>query len=314
MIWPEKISKQKGVRLRGLKVKKVAPRKLLGILFILPATLVLATTIVYPLLSIFIYSVQARGASSTARLGSFIGLENFRTVLRYGDFTTALTRSVVVTFISVTLTVIFGMIVALMLNGQFPGRGIARSVLILPWAMPTFAAAFAWRWMLDYNYGSINLILQFAHLSRAPILFFSKDTALLTASLIYTWKGLPWAAMVFLAGLQVIPQELRDAARVDGASAWQEWWRIVLPSLHFIVQITVILLVVWNFNWFDMMWLLTDGGPGRATTVLPIDVFLQAFRAFDLGSASALGVIILIILLAITLVMFRVRAREETGL
>jgi multiple sugar transport system permease protein len=292
----------------------VGSRALLGVLFVLPAFLVLTTTIVYPLVSIFLFSFQALGTNAGTRRGTPIGFQNYRTVTISGDFSSSLAHSMIVTILSVGVTIVIGMILALLLNGQFRGRGLARSVVILPWAMPTFVAAFAWRWILDYNYGAFNHIILALHLSATPMFFLGKPAALLTTSLVYAWKGVPWAAMVLLAGLQVVPQELRDAARVDGASPWDEWWRVVLPAMRFVIQIAVILLLVWNFNWFDMMWLLTGGGPGRTTAILPIDVYLQAFRAYDIGTASALSVIILIILLGVTFVMFRVWSKEEAAL
>ncbi len=288
-------------------------RQLLGVVFVVPSFLVLLTTIVYPLVSIFLYSVQDRSLGSR-RYGAFSGLENYYAILESDDFLASVLRSLSVTTISVFLTLLFSTAIALLLHKTFPGRGFARSLVILPWAMPTFVAAFVWRWLVDYTYGAFNHMLIQSGLTATPVFFLSRDMALITASLVYTWKGIPWATMVILAGLQVYPPELHEAARVDGASAWREWWSVMLPSLRFVMQITVILSFVWNFNWFEMMWLLTQGGPGRATTILPIGVYLQAFRAFDMGAASALGVVMLLLLLVLTLVMFRVWSRDEAAL
>lgn len=293
---------------------KIRSGTALGFLFILPTVVVLGTTIVYPLVLIFLYSLREIGLGFGTKPSEFVGLENYWNVLTSENFADALVRSASVTAISVVLTISLAMVVAVLLNAKFRGRGIARSLLILPWAMPTFVAAFVWRWMLDYSYGAINHILVLANLTETPILFFSKNLALFTASLTYTWKGLPWAAMVLLAGLQVVPQELRDAARVDGTSVWKEWLHVELPSLRFVIQVAVVLLLIWNFNWFEMMWLLTQGGPGRATTILPIDVYLQAFQAFNVGHAAALSTIMLMILLTAAFVLFRLWAKGETGL
>jgi ABC-type sugar transport system permease subunit len=180
--------------------------------------------------------------------------------------------------------------------------------------MPTFVAAFVWRWLVDYTYGGFNKMLLHSHVFETPVFFLSRDMALLTASLVYTWKGIPWATVVILAGLQVVPREVHEAARVDGASAWREWWSIMLPMLRFVIQITVVLSFIWNFNWFEMMWLLTQGGPGRATAILPIVVYTQAFRAFDLGAASALGVVMLVLLVALSWLMFRFWSRDKATL
>jgi multiple sugar transport system permease protein len=287
----------------------------LGLLFVAPALVVLGMTIVYPLFTILTYSTQNIGLASGEARGDFVGLDNFRRVLASSAFPQALLNSFIIAASSVSFCVIIGMGIALLLNTRFPGRTVARSLVILPWAMPAFVAAFAWRWILDYQYGAFNNIVLALFPDSHGIAVLSNPTTVLPMAIaIYVWKGLPWTILVLLAGLQVVPDDQREAARVDGASRWQEFRHIVLPSLTFVLQITITLLFIWNFNWFDLMWLLTKGGPGTATLTLPIEVYRQAFLAFNTGFASALGVIILIIVVISAGLVFRVFSRREASL
>jgi multiple sugar transport system permease protein len=282
---------------------------------VLPALLVLATTIVYPLASIFVFSCQDLDLTAGDERGRFVGLANYQAILTSYNFPGALGHSLLLAVVVVVATVTLGMGIALLLNGTFPGRTLARSLVILPWAMPAFVAAFAWRWILDFQYGAVNHLIRLASPESPGIAFLSQPgLAFWVAALVYVWKGLPWTTLVLLAGLQVVPQDQREAARVDGASAFHEWRHVVLPSITFVLQITVTLLFIWNFNWFDMMWLLTQGGPGRTTAILPIDVYMQAFQAFNSGYASALGVIILAVVVSVALMLFRLWSRQEAGL
>jgi ABC-type sugar transport system permease subunit len=289
-------------------------RTRLGILFIVPTLILMGVTIIYPLFTVFLYSVQDVGLATTATSrGEFIGTDNFGRVLSSSAFPTALTNSFVIATSSVILCVLIGMGIALLLNTRFPGRTVARSLVILPWAMPAFVAAFAWRWILDFQYGAFNNVVLTLFPESGGIAVLSNPTTVLPVAIgIYVWKGLPWTILVLLAGLQVVPEDQREAARVDGASKWQEFRHVVLPSLTFVVQITVTLLFIWNFNWFDLMWLLTKGGPGTSTLTLPIQVYLQAFQAFNTGYASALGVIILGVVVVCAAFVFRV-FRRQTG-
>ncbi len=296
--------------------RTVRPRfgqdRYLGPLLVLPTLAVLSITILYPLASVVLYSFQKVGLGPNGKT-DWVGLDNYRAALNQGSFVGSLSTSIVVATSSVLITIALGLAIAVLLDGQFRGRSLARSLIVLPWAMPTFAAAFAWRWMLDYNYGAVNKIIEAS--GADPIAFLSTNpTALITAIMVYVWKGLPWAIIVLLAGLQSVPRELREAARVDGASPRWEFRHVALPHIRFVVQIVAVLLFVWNFNWFDMMWLLTQGGPGGGTRILPIDIYRQAFTAFNFGQASAIAVTVLVLLLGFAAVVFRVTSREEEAL
>ena len=126
-----------------------------------------------------------------------------------------------------------------------------------------------------------------------------------------TWKGLPYPILIFLAGLQLIPQEIRDAARIDGAGWWQEFLTVTMPQLRFVTIIFVVLRFIWSFNAFDLVYLLTGGGPANATIVLPVQIYIAAFRSFDVGTASALGTVMALTLIVFTVVFLRVATEHE---
>ena len=281
----------------------------------LPAGIVLILTMIYPLITVLFYSTQNVGLAGSTQSG-FAGLSNFARVLASDSFPGELLHSIVVAVGSVILSVLLGLGLALLLNGNFPGRTIARSLMILPWAIPAFVAAYAWRWIFDYQYGPLNIVWLSAFPQSAGIAPLSQaNLALPTAILIYTWKSIPWTTLVLLAGMQVVRDDLRDAARIDGANRRQEFRHVTLPSIAFAMEITITLLFIWNFNWFDLMWLLTKGGPGEATSILPIELYERAFQVFDTGYASALGVIILCVVIVGTAIAFRsISGRSESNL
>jgi multiple sugar transport system permease protein len=282
----------------------------LGILLTVPALLILGLTILYPLATIVLYSFQEIGLAPVAN-PAWVGLDNYSGAIKQGSFAGSVLTSTLVSVTSVILTLVIGLAIAVLLDGEFPGRRLARSLIVLPWAMPTFAAAFAWRWMLDFNYGSVNHFLLDVGLS--PIAFLSTNaTAVMTGIAVYVWKGLPWAVIVFLAALQSVPHELREAARVDGATPRWEFRHVALPGVRFAVQIVGVLLFVWNFNWFDMMWLLTRGGPGTATRILPIEIYRQAFSSFNLGQASAIAVMVMAVLGLFAAIVFKMTREDES--
>jgi multiple sugar transport system permease protein len=192
-------------------------------------------------------------------------------------------------------------------------RHLLRAAVLLPWAMPTIVAAFVFRWLFDASFGPVNSLLDSVGIvsSAHPIAWLgSPDTALLTVIGVHIWKGLPFVILVFLAALQALPRDLKDAAAVDGAGYWQEVRHITLPQLRYIIAIVFLLRFIWTFNWFDLTYLLTGGGPGSATMTLPIQVYITAFRTYQLGLSAAYATMIAAVLMVVTVVWLRLTTRE----
>jgi arabinogalactan oligomer/maltooligosaccharide transport system permease protein len=202
------------------------------------------------------------------------------------------------------------MSIALLLNMSFKGRGIMRTIFMLPWAVPTFAAAFIWQWMFDYRYGAINHVLKFQ--GFAPIHWtISPFMAALGLIIAHVWKLMPWTIAVLLAGLQLIPKEIEEAAKIDGANKRQQFWYITLPYMRYVILIVVLLRTIWTFNWFDFVYLITAGGPAKSTLILPIKLYNDAFVSYTWNIACAQGTVMFLILFIFIIFYFRILSKEE---
>jgi multiple sugar transport system permease protein len=192
------------------------------------------------------------------------------------------------------LELLVGMLVALLLNAAFRGRAFARTINLIPWAIPTIAAGYAFRWLLDDQFGLIPYWIH--QLSGVRfVAFISPGSAQLMVILAHVWKDAPFMAVVFLAGLQGVPLDLYDAAKVDGANAWQRFWSVTLPLIMPLTITMALFRLVWSLGSFDLVYGLTQGGPGVATSVLALQIFRQGIMFFKFGFASAISVILLIL-------------------
>jgi multiple sugar transport system permease protein len=187
---------------------------------------------------------------------------------------------------------------ALLLNRSFAWRGLARALVIVPWALPSVIIGLLWTWMLDFNLGIINELGIRLGLLRQPIAWLSRpDTAMVAVMLAIIWQGFPFFAVTLLAGLQGIPNELYEAASLDGASAAAKFWHVTLPGLAGVIATALLLRTIWVANSLDLILVMTGGGPGTATQTLPLHAMLTAWSGGDYGKGSALAVILTFILL-----------------
>jgi len=277
----------------------------LGVLLVLPAVLFVVIFVLGPLFSTIALSFYSRRLTAPHQPTTFVGLRNYGYIFGQGIVQPALFNSVFISAATVLIQFVIGLAIALLLNRQFIGRGAVRATFIMAWGVPTIAAAFVFRWLFDATYGAINKLLLSLHVVSAGIPWLGE------ARMANTWKGLPYPVLIFLAGLQLIPQEIRDAARIDGAGWWQEFLNVTMPQLRFVTIIFVVLRFIWSFNAFDLVYLLTGGGPANATMVLPVQIYIEAFRTFDVGTASALGAVMALSLIIFTVVFLRVATAQE---
>lgn len=219
----------------------------------------------------------------------FIGLENFATMLADPTFYKAVGNTLIWTIGAVAFQLVFGMIGALALNQAIRFRGLIRGLVLLPWATPSVLIALMWMWILDVNLGIANRLLEAIGLMAQPWLS-GYETALPTLIFIQVWQGIPFFAVMILAALQGVPQELVEAAKIDGANAWHTFWRVVLPLIMPTVLITITLRLIWTANYFDLMLILTNGGPANATLTLPLYAYQTAYRGMDFGLGAAMSV------------------------
>jgi multiple sugar transport system permease protein len=243
----------------------------------------------------------------------FVGLRNFARIL--GDEGIGGYLGITVAWVlgAVALQLALGLVMALLLNTRFPLRGVYRGLAMVPWATPSVLVALMWKWILDPNDGVANQALLSAGLVDRPVEFLSSSaTALPTLVLIDVWQGVPLFAVMILAALQSVPQELRDSAAVDGCNRWQAFRSVVVPVILPTVLITVVLRLIWTANYVDLIYILTGGGPGEASTTVALQSYLTAYRATNFGQGAAYAVLQALVLSVLVIVYVRLTNRKET--
>ncbi|MFI0423573.1 carbohydrate ABC transporter permease [Spongiactinospora sp. 9N601] len=283
--------------------------------FVLPAVLFMVATVLYPLAFTVDLSFRDVGLREiVAGGGEFAGLANYRAELGGAEFRSALWTSMVYTVVSVALSFAAGLALAVFLNHRFPGRGLLRSALLVAWVLPSVVSANIWRWLLDGTYGLLNAALRGLGLLDADVFWLVQPATALASVIVATvWSTAPFAMILLLAGLQSIPGPVHEAATIDGAGPWQRFSRITLPLLRPVSVTVLLLLFVTTFKTFDTIYLMTRGGPGDATTILPIHAYLEAFSFFRFGTGAAATTIMLLIPLALSLFYFRALRKEEVA-
>jgi multiple sugar transport system permease protein len=277
------------------------------LLFLLPALLVTAAVILYPALQTVWLGLHSFVLFDPDSM-RFIGLGNFRAILADELFWVSLSNSVVWVVCAVGLQFALGLVTALLLNQTFAGRGLARALVVVPWALPSVIIGLMWTWMYDLNLGVLNDLLMRLGLIDAPVAWLAQPgTALAAVILALVWQGFPFFAVMILAGLQTIPSEHYEAAAIDGATRWQTLRFVTLPALREVIATALLLRTIWVANSLDVILVMTGGGPGYETHTLPLYAFLKAYSAMEFGYASALSLVLtLLLLLAVAFYVRRV--------
>jgi multiple sugar transport system permease protein len=268
-------------------------------LFMLPAVLLLLGLTVWPLVRTFDLSVQN---VNLVRPGAqYVGVDNFRSQLADRTlFWPAAWHSLVWTVGSVAGEYLLGLGSAVLLNQPLRGRGLYRMLVLVPWTVPIVIAAMTWRWILQPEFGIGNILLVRLGLLDEPHYWLGDlETALGSTIFVNVWRSFPFYTITLLAALQAVPKELLEAAAIDGANAWQRFWKIALPHLKGVSIALIVLHVVFTFNNVDFIWLLTEGGPLHASETLATLVYRMGFRTFEISEAASLSVMMMAVLIAI---------------
>lgn len=280
---------------------------------LLLAPVIACVTVFYlgPILFAGFTSFQADG--TTMRGAEFVGAAHYRSLLADPRFHNAVVVTLVFTAGTVAATYALGLALALLLNRDFPGQRFLASLLIIPWTMPLVVVAVVWGWLMDYQFGIFNYLLQRLGIASQPVGFLTDpDVALFSVGAAQTWRLFPLAMVFLLAALKTIPVELYEAARVDGANAVQAFRHVTLPGIRSTSMALLLLLAIWAFGRvFTIVFVMAGGGPAGATETLVIQTYLEAFRYFRLERASALGVITLLVSATLTLLWLRVAAGRD---
>lgn len=265
-----------------------------GFLLVLPALVLFALVILYPLLNSMYIGFLDKSLIWPGQ--EFVGLENIQKVLKR-DFLDLLRITLVFTVGATILPFGIGFAVGMILNAPIRGRGVVRGLFLLPWLVPAVVVSFLWMWIFNANYGVINGILRNLGLISANINFLGEQSIAMWAVVIAkSWNTFPWIAIMVLAGLQTIPAELYEAAAIDGAGRWNQFQNITIPQLRGVITTVLLLSFIWNFQHFETLYVMTTGGPAGSTTTFSVAVYQEAFQAFDLGKAGAIGLLWMLLL------------------
>lgn len=292
-----------------MKTKK----KLEPWLFLLPALIILLLLFGYPLLNSFVMAFQNYKLTAPNNI-TFNGLENFRKLLAEKDTLMILKNTLVYVIISVLGQFILGMALALALKKQFRGRGIYQSIVFLPWAFSGFVVGLIYRWSFNGEYGVVNNILLDLGIIDTKIAWLGTPGYSLAVVIIaMIWMGIPFFAIMILAALQSIPTDVYEAADVDGCGVLRKFFQITLPYIKPTIITTVLLRTIWIFNSFDLVLVITNGGPANTSQTLPAYMYSKAFSTYDFGFAAALGVMIMIIMGAYAMLFLKITKYDKAG-
>ncbi len=275
--------------------------------FIVPAGLVVFAVILFPWIFTLFMSVQDFHVGGTR---SFAGLANYTRMLTDERFGMAALRTLYFTAASVLLPVVFGVAAAVCFHKNFPGRGIARTLFIMPMMATPVAVALVWTMMFHPQLGVLNYILTSMGLPPSEWVY-SVNTVIPTLVMVETWQWTPLVMLIVLGGLASLPTDPYEAAMLDGASNWQVFWHVTLPLVWPFIMVAAVIRGVDALKAFDTIFVISNGGPGTASETLNILLYLQAFSFYDVGYASAVVVVFFVLILIVTLLMLHVSQKEK---
>lgn len=275
--------------------------------FMLPGIILMAVIVILPVILIVQYSLfEASGFTGAAE---YVGIQNYVDVFQDDRFWSGLGNTFVYAIGTVALQVVIGIVIAVLLNEAFPGNQFVRGAAVVPYIIPVIVVTIGWEWILDPDVGMVNTFLGGFGLERVQ--FLSMDLAMLTSIGLSVWSWTPFVTLVFLSGLQTVPDELHESAQMDGAGAFRRFFTITIPMLTGLIVTIVLLRGIWMFNKFDLIYLLTGGGPLERTETLPVYTYISIFKMFDVGHGAAIAVISFAIMLVAMLVYLKIFDRDE---
>jgi ABC-type sugar transport system permease subunit len=296
-------------RPRQTRQRKQWPESWVAAAFVAPAALIIVLIVLVPLgralwMSLFNIQLTRPGVEP------FVGLGNYIDQLASGNFWGAVGRALFFTVASTALELLFGLALALLMDQPLRGRWLLRTVIILPWALPTIVNALMWRWIDNAEYGSLNALLtQTGIISHYQAWLSNSDTAMWMVIVADVWKLTPLVAILLLAGLQSVDREVVEVARVDGASGWQTFRLILLPLITPVILIVLVLRTMEAFKVFDIIWIMTHGGPANSTQSIAIYAYQTAYQGFDFGRGAALGYLIALVIMVLAAFYLRLLGR-----
>lgn len=278
-------------------------------IFLAPAAAIFAAFIAYPLVDGISTAFSDRMIAQT---GHFIGLSNFIELFTDPTFGRAALNSLGLTLGTVAIKLVLGLTFAVLLSQQMPARGLIRALAFLPWAVPGMIASLSWKWIFDEQSGVLEYLVLQLGLSDRPVYWLSDPSiALISVAIAMVWQGLPFFTMMFVAALASIPSDLNEAAAIDGASVVRRFFSVTLPQMRGVIAVTVMLSTIWTFNSFEMVYVLTGGGPANKTHILPTLAYEYAITQSRLGFGSAVIVSVIPVFVILIFLLTRRMLNKE---
>ncbi len=282
-----------------------AHRSLIGYWLTLPTAITVIGVIVFPIVYSLFLSLEQYDLADPLNT-HFVGLGNYISLANSATFWAVMLRTVLFTVVSVALTMFLGLAFALILNESFWGRGLFRSLLLIPWVIPAVVVGIAWEWIFNANYGILNAILvQTGLIAHGRAWLGDVGTALPALVVAKIWKEIPFVALMFLAGLQSISVDLYEVARIDGASDWRALLSITLPLLKPMALVVIVIETMWTFRVFDIIFVMTNGGPMDLTNLAAFYTYTVTFKYLHVGLGSALAYVVTAVIMAASLLYMR---------
>jgi len=284
----------------------------IGWCFLGPALIIIVGLIFFPLLKAMIMSLQEYNLKRPATLGKFAGFDNYISIFKNPVFWQTLSRTIVFMLISLLFEFTIGITLALVLNINFVGRRLLQTLIIIPWAIPITVNGLMWKWILNSSYGALNaLLMQLGIIDTYVSWLSNTNTAFAAITLASIWKEVPVVAFLTLAALKTIPEELYEVSYLEGASRWHELWKITIPTVLPLLMVTLILKTVDAFKVFDIIYVMTFGGPYDSTKTIAYLTYEETFSYLNFGKGAALAFIMTLIIGCFALFYYKILERNS---
>ena len=292
-------------------IGKKARNRIIILEFMVPALIILTVFVFYPILKSIVMSFQNWHLTSSSKEHEWVGLKNYKDVFEISHFWQMIGTTLLYTFFSVAGKMFVGLGVALLFNKQFKGRSIVRGIMLIPWAMPTVVVCNTILIATDPDYGILTALFRWLFQLTNLQIFSSTTSSLVAVIIVNIWKNFLFVSLMLLSALSTIPKDYYDAASIDGAGAFAQYRNVTWPQLKGIWNTLLILEILWTIKEFELVYLITKGGPNNATNIIGIDIYLNAFKYYKVGMASAEGVLLLLVCLVFSIIYFRKVNEEE---
>ncbi len=284
----------------------------LAFFMMLPTVIILGLVAIYPPIRAFDISLHYNNLMKPKKGNPFIWFDNYKATLSDPSFWSSVKTTAIFVAASVALVMVMALLIAVLLNKKFPGRNFVRALMLVPWAIPTVVNGLIWLWILNPSYGALNgLLSQLGIIDKYIIWLGNKNWAMFWIVIAEAWKETPFIMLNILAALSTIPEDLYEAAKVDGATGIQSFFRITLPIIKPTLFICLTLRTIWALKSFDLIYTLTAGGPGSSTTTVAYYTYQKSFTSLNLGRGSAAAWLMTIVMIGFTIIYQRMLFKED---